>query len=109
MDQIGRGALEEVIFLVGDLVCAEEHLAEVGMVAEAQFVRTIRTHVMRRFLTDDPKIWCAVKHLCSAIEHLTEISEMTGLNLKDEISAVKGALFKLLEKVKAEKAEENRE
>lgn len=87
MSSVGRGAVRELLWLLGNLLALEEHLAELGRpseeLAEARAKRYEALSLLVRAVSGkDPKEtglredWCVAKHLLLASMHAYEAAGM---------------------------------
>jgi hypothetical protein len=78
---LGRGFVEETLWLLGHMINIEEHLFESGMIDQAVLIRNQRRQYVNewaKLLNLDEKLlnrdWCIYKHLLSLLIHIQEVS-----------------------------------
>jgi hypothetical protein len=78
---LGRGFVEETLWLLGHMINIEEHLFESGMIDQAIIVRNQRRQYVNewaKLLNLDEKLldrdWCIYKHLLSLLIHVEEVA-----------------------------------
>ena len=108
MSGLGRGSVEELLYLLGNLLALEEHYSELGMLDSLDVARALRVELVDRLFTvlgmDEHRgEWCVLKHLLLIMIHAHEALGMLGSQselssvLKDIMDTSLQASMKLVE------------
>ncbi len=112
---LGRGSVEELLYLLANLLALEEHYSELGMLEGLDAARSLRVALVDKLFTvlgmDEHRgEWCVLKHLLLVMIHAHEALGMLGSQhelsgiLRDIMDAALRASMKLVEEWSGGKA-----